>query len=135
MIEELVELPEKLNEPSDLCAAFCPWKKKEEILPLLIEKDGGNEENEETEKLDLKPLPTELKYAYLEEGGQCLVVISSSLNASQEDNLILDLKGISPLVCTHHIYMEKETKPVRQPQRRLNPHMKEVVRTEVLKLL
>ena len=28
---------------------------------------------------------------------------------------ISDLKGISPLVCTHHIYMEEEAKSVRQP--------------------
>ncbi|RVW78206.1 Retrovirus-related Pol polyprotein from transposon 17.6 [Vitis vinifera] len=45
------------------------------------------------------------------------------------------MKGISPLVCTHHIYMEKDAKPVRQPQRRLNPHMQGVVRGEILKLL
>ncbi|KAL6318458.1 hypothetical protein AAG906_041225 [Vitis piasezkii] len=31
--------------------------------------------------------------------------------------------------------MEEEAKPIRQPQRRLNPHLQEVVRTEVLKLL
>ncbi|RVW70365.1 Retrovirus-related Pol polyprotein from transposon 297 [Vitis vinifera] len=31
---------------------------------------------------------------------------------------ISDLKGISPLVCTHHIYMEDDAKPV-QPQRSL----------------
>ncbi|KAL6313481.1 hypothetical protein AAG906_005427 [Vitis piasezkii] len=31
--------------------------------------------------------------------------------------------------------MEEEAKPIRQPQRRLNPHMQEVVRVEVLKLL
>ena len=31
--------------------------------------------------------------------------------------------------------MEDEAKLVRQPQRRLNPHMQEVVRVEVLKLL
>ncbi|RVW31516.1 Retrovirus-related Pol polyprotein from transposon 297 [Vitis vinifera] len=48
---------------------------------------------------------------------------------------ISDLKGISPLVCTHHIYMEEEAKPIRQFQRRLNPHLQEVVRAEVLKLL
>ena len=48
---------------------------------------------------------------------------------------IIDLKGISPEVCTHHIYLEEEEKSVRQPQRRLNPHMQEVVRAEVLKLL
>ncbi|KAL6324695.1 hypothetical protein AAG906_015278 [Vitis piasezkii] len=31
--------------------------------------------------------------------------------------------------------MEEEAKPIHQPQRRLNPHMQEVVRAEVLKLL
>ncbi|RVW76369.1 hypothetical protein CK203_049849 [Vitis vinifera] len=31
--------------------------------------------------------------------------------------------------------MEEETKPIRQLQRRLNPHLQEVVRAEVLKLL
>ncbi|KAL6345436.1 hypothetical protein AAG906_017152 [Vitis piasezkii] len=31
--------------------------------------------------------------------------------------------------------MEEDAKPVRQPQRRLNPHMQEMVRGEVLKLL
>ena len=29
---------------------------------------------------------------------------------------ITDLKGISPAVCTHHIYLEEEAKSVRQPQ-------------------
>ena len=91
----------------------------------------------------------ELKYTYLEENKQCLVVISSSLTSPQEKCLlevlkrckkaigwqISYLKGISPLVCTHHIYMEEEAKPIRQLQRRLNPHLQEVVRTEVLKLL
>ena len=91
----------------------------------------------------------ELKYAYLEENKESPVLISSSLTTHQEDCLlevlrrckkaigckISDLKRIGPLVCTHHIYMEEKTKPIRQPQRRLNPHMQEVVRAEVLKLL
>ena len=85
LIEELVELPEKLDELSNLCAAFCPWKKEEETLPLLIERD---KEEEEPLKLYLKPLPTNLKYAYLGEGDQCPVVISSSLNTSQKVKLL-----------------------------------------------
>ncbi|RVW69208.1 Retrovirus-related Pol polyprotein from transposon 17.6 [Vitis vinifera] len=48
---------------------------------------------------------------------------------------ISDLKGINPLICMHHIYLEENAKPVRQPQRRLNPLMQDVVRNEVLKLL
>ena len=48
---------------------------------------------------------------------------------------ISDLKGISPSYCMHKINMEAKYKPVRQPQRRLNPVMKEEVQKEVLKLL
>ena len=83
----------------------------------------------EPQKLELKPLPVELKYAYLEEQEQCPVVISSLLSTSQESSLlhilrenkqalgwkITDLKGISPAVCTHHIYLEEEVNLVRQP--------------------
>ena len=48
---------------------------------------------------------------------------------------ISDLKGISPSYCMHKINMGADYKPVRQPQRRPNPIMKEEVRKEVLKLL
>ena len=48
---------------------------------------------------------------------------------------IADIKGISPLICTHRIHLEENVKPFRQPQRRLNPIIKEVVKKEVLKLL
>eukprot|EP00253_Pinus_taeda_P017006 PITA_17006 len=46
-----------------------------------------------------------------------------------------DMKGIDPQLCTHHIYIEKDARPVRQPQRRLNPHLKEIVKAELQKLL
>ena len=48
---------------------------------------------------------------------------------------ISDLKGISPSYCMHKIIMEADYKPMRQPQRRLNPIMKKEVHKEVLKLL
>ena len=48
---------------------------------------------------------------------------------------IADIKGISPIICTHKILLEAEYKPTVQPQRRLNPTLKEVVKKEVLKLL
>jgi len=48
---------------------------------------------------------------------------------------IADIKGISPLICTHKIYLEENGKPSREMQRRLNPNMKEVMRNEVIKLL
>jgi len=48
---------------------------------------------------------------------------------------IEDIKGISPSVVMHKIHLEEDTKPSREPQRRLNPTMQEVVRGEVIKLL
>ena len=77
------------------------------------------------------------------------MVISATLIEKQEIKLlkmlkenkrafglsISDLKWINPLICMNHIYLEEKTKPVRQPQRRLNPLMQDIVRNEVLKLL
>ena len=45
------------------------------------------------------------------------------------------MKGISPSYCMHKIHMEQDFKLLAQPQRRLNPTMKEVVKKEVQKLL
>ena len=46
-----------------------------------------------------------------------------------------DMKGIDPQLCTHHIYIEKDARPIRQPQRRLNPHLKDIVKDELQKIL
>jgi hypothetical protein len=46
-----------------------------------------------------------------------------------------DIKGISPSVVMHMIHLEEDAKPSREPQRRLNPTMQEVVRGKVIKLL
>ena len=142
--QELSDNLVEQHDPQSMSLVHRHWRKKKEILPLLT----GEEENE-SQQLDLKPLPVELKYAFLEENRQCPVIISSLLSTPQGDNLlqilksnkqalgwkISDLKGISPTICTHHIYLEEESKAVRQPHRRLNPHMQEVVCIEVLKLL
>ncbi|CAA7033667.1 unnamed protein product [Microthlaspi erraticum] len=46
-----------------------------------------------------------------------------------------DIKGISPDLCIHRIHLEDESKSSIEPQRRLNPNLKEVVKKEILKLL
>ncbi|RVW13948.1 hypothetical protein CK203_115413 [Vitis vinifera] len=64
----------------------------EEILPLFNKEGAQEAAKEETSQLNLKPLPTELKYTYLEENQQCPVVISSSLTSPQEKCLLEVLK-------------------------------------------
>ena len=61
LIGELSDCSEDLQGIQNLCTVHRPWIKKEEILPLLVE-EGTNK----PQKLDLKPLPVELKYAHLE---------------------------------------------------------------------
>jgi hypothetical protein len=77
------------------------------------------------------------------------VIIASDLHAAQEEKLLdvlrehkeaigwtkEDIKGISPSVVIHKIHLEEDNKPSREPQRRLNLTMQDVVRGEVIKLL
>ncbi|XP_050916838.1 uncharacterized protein LOC127132019 [Lathyrus oleraceus] len=99
--------------------------------------------------LELKELPENLKYAYLESNEKLPVIISSNLDFDQENKLLqvlkkhkkaigwtlADLPGISPSMCMHRILLEDGAKTVRQPQRRLNPLILDVVKKEVTKLL
>jgi len=48
---------------------------------------------------------------------------------------LADIKGISPSLCTHRIHLENESYTSIEPQRRLNPNLKDVVKKEILKLL
>ena len=48
---------------------------------------------------------------------------------------VADIKGIDSTFGTHKILMEENYKPAVQPQRRVNPNIKEVVKKEVIKLL
>ena len=45
------------------------------------------------------------------------------------------MKGISPKTCIHHIYIEENCKPIRKPQRRMNPNLREIVKEALQKLL
>ncbi|RVW58675.1 putative mitochondrial protein [Vitis vinifera] len=107
-----------LSESPIGLATLQSWRKIEEILPLFNKEEEAAAEKE-IPKLNLKPLPVELKYTYLEENNQCPVVISSSLTSHQENCLMEVLKS----------------KANSSISKKLNPHLQEVVRAEVLKLL
>ena len=77
------------------------------------------------------------------------MIIASHLTEQQEEDLLVvlrenreaigwtmaDIKGISPSIVQHRIYLTEDAKLKRDPQRRLNPLMQEAIRTEILKLL
>ena len=99
--------------------------------------------------VELKQLPSHLRYIFLGPDSTYPVIVSASLSDSELTKLMHvlrkhrkaigyttdDLIGIKPSFCMHRILMEDNHKTSREPQRRLNPIMKEVVKKEVLKLL
>ncbi|XP_042379904.1 uncharacterized protein K02A2.6-like [Zingiber officinale] len=113
-----------------------------ELVPTRVKNSWRTQE-------ELKPLPQHLKYAYLGENQQLPVIIAQNLEPDQEEKLLeilrqhkkaigwtlADIPGISPSICMHKIHLEEDVRPVRQPQRRLNPLILDVVKKEVTRLL
>jgi hypothetical protein len=130
---------EKLVEQTDALLETAP----------LVSKEKEETAVSDFPKKELKPLPDNLKYKFLGPTDSLPVIIASDLIDAQEEELlnvlrehkeaigwtIDDIKGISPSLVIHKIYLEENSKPSREPQRRLNPVMQEVVRIEVIKLL
>ena len=99
--------------------------------------------------MELKPLPSNLKYAFLDSNFKFPFIVNSSLLSDNVDALcdeflnhknsigysINDLKGIGSNISMHRILLEDHAKPSIEGQRRLNPTLKEVVRKEVTKLI
>jgi len=99
--------------------------------------------------LELKSLPSYLRYEFLCPNYTFPIIFSAKLNGAQIEKLscvlqkykgiigynIDDIKGISPSFCMHQILLKDEHRPFRQPQHRLNPNMQEVIQKEVLSYL
>ncbi|GJW21675.1 hypothetical protein Tco_0032297 [Tanacetum coccineum] len=106
-----------------------------------------NSDSEPPTDLELKPLPDNLEYVFLEEPSFLSVIISSQLTKEKKKKLVsilkkhkkafawktTDIPGICPSFCKHKIQNLDDKKPVVQKQRRLNPNMQEVVKKEIVK--
>src|SRR6185312_8654457 len=99
--------------------------------------------------IELKPLPSGLRYVFLNDNPETPVIISDKLSQEETRKLVVvlerhkaaigysleDLKGISPTLCTHRIPTDPDSSPSREPKRILNQAMGEVVKKEVMQLL
>nr|GEW24707.1 reverse transcriptase domain-containing protein [Tanacetum cinerariifolium] len=99
--------------------------------------------------LELKPLPDNLEYVFMEEPSFIHVIISSQLSEQNKNKLIsvlkrhkqafawktTDILRICPSFCKYKIQVLEDKKPVVQKQRRLNLNMQKVVKKEISKLL
>ncbi|XP_071928164.1 uncharacterized protein [Coffea arabica] len=144
--EDVCEEIEELAKYLDFQAPY----KRGKLYESLGQGKGFSQPSEiEPPRLELKPLPTHLRYEFLGENSTLPVIVSADLDDEQCTKLlrvlrkrkkaigwtISDIKGISPSICMHRILLEDNCKPVVETQRRLNPNMKEMVRNEILKWL
>ena len=104
---------------------------------------------EEPPKIELKVLPSHLKYVYLGDCSTLPVIISAELTKDQAERLItvlkkfkkaigwtiVDIRGISPSFYMHKIILQEGERARIDGKKRLNPIMQEVVRKEVIKWL
>nr|GEU94466.1 reverse transcriptase domain-containing protein [Tanacetum cinerariifolium] len=125
---------------------YLPQVRKElKISEAKTDKSSVDEPSE----VELKDLPPQLEYAFLEGDDKLLFIIAKDLSVEEKTALIMiskshkraiawkfsDIKGIDPEFCTHKIIMEEDFKPAVQHQRRVNPKIHDVIKNEVLKLL
>jgi hypothetical protein len=101
----------------------------------LIEEEAEFQDLEqeiklETSPVELKQLPPGLQYIFLNGDPETPEIISDKLSNDDTQRLVAtlekywsvtgyslkDLKGISPSLCTHHIPMEQDQKPIHEHQ-------------------
>jgi hypothetical protein len=148
---------DSLEEFKDASLEFLTELGLEDDAQFFVEEEAGFSKPEPLDEfanppkppIELKPLPTGLRYAFLDNDPDFPMIISDKLTQEQTlrllavlerhhstfDYSLQDLKGISPALCTHRIPTNPNIPPSREPQRRLNNVMREVVKKEVLKLL
>ncbi|GJV53225.1 hypothetical protein Tco_1448966 [Tanacetum coccineum] len=142
---------EEEEEDSNKALAISCYPRTEPVEPLKWKAPDNQLRPSSVEplKLELKELPEHLEYDFLHENNQLPVVILSAWSTDKKTRLLevlrnhkgaitwsmADIKGIDSSFCTYKILMEDEFKPSVQPQRRVNPNIKEVVKKEVVKLL
>ncbi|XP_075084824.1 uncharacterized protein LOC142168064 [Nicotiana tabacum] len=100
----------------------------------------------EPPQLELKPLPSHLRYKFLGFNETLPVIVSSLLNDVQVEHLldtlrehihaigwiIVDICGIFTGIYEHKIQLEQESKPSMEHQRRLNPSKQEASAQKML---
>ena len=139
-INKLMKYPSRASE--DLGAIdFADDQDIDECVEevMMINEEARYEELPMDEpNLELKTLPSTLKYAFLDDKKAKPVIISSKLDLKQEEKLLEVLRKNKEAIgwtLTDLKGLEDESRPVREAQRRLDPRVSEAVKEEILKWL
>ncbi|CAM8965993.1 unnamed protein product [Rhodiola kirilowii] len=140
---EMYDVPNLLMDEIDDLDYELP--KHVDCWAILNDKDEEgtqSDKGKESCSIELKTLPTSLRYEFLGPNSTLPIIVNASLNTNETLRLldvvrehkdaigysIDDLKGISPNLCMHTINLEDDSSPSRERARRLNPIVGEVVK-------
>eukprot|EP00253_Pinus_taeda_P019786 PITA_19786 len=137
----------EISEDSQILNTLKNFETSSEYDPTQFQLDSGNEYLS-SRQMSLYSME-ELGSSTIEISPGKTLKINKNLEKSQQEELtkILqkhstafaweynDMKGIDPKTCIHHIYIEDNRRPIKQPQRRMNPNLREIVKEELQKLL
>jgi len=102
-----------------------------------MEVQSSKDDKKGALEVELKPLPTHLRYEFLSSDRTFPIIVTTKLNGNQFKKLLAmlkkhggvigysidDIKKISPLTYMHMILLDKRYKPSRQTRRHLNLKM------------
>ena len=134
---ELLPQPELVGEVMSISPFEPSESSLEKDVELFIQEEDDQDEILELpaherptrQPIELKPLPSGLRYAFLNGDTETPVIISGKLCDEETSKLIAilekdwavlgyslqNLKGISPTLCTHHIAIDPSKTPSREP--------------------
>ncbi|CAM8919424.1 unnamed protein product [Rhodiola kirilowii] len=146
---ELYDVPNLLMSAIDLDNELPDIADCWAILEEDSEERTLSDKGKESCSVELKALPTSLRYEFLGPNSSLPIIVNSSLNDIETSKLldvvrkhkdaigysIDDLKGISPNLCMHEINLESDSMPSRERARRLNPIVGKLLRKRSLNCL
>nr|GEY46031.1 reverse transcriptase domain-containing protein [Tanacetum cinerariifolium] len=129
-----------------------PLPNQKDYFPLVykdLKLKNDKSSDDEPPEVELKELPSHLKYAIFGENNKWPVIIAKDLSVNEKSTLIkvlksrkkaiawklTDIRGIDPEFCSHKILLEDDFSPKVQSQRRVNLNIHDVIKKEVKKLL
>ena len=129
----------------DASTAYMRRQSPQEVLSM--EEGASKEKKKSALQVEVKPLPSHLTYEFRD--SDHMFPISTKPNGLQLVKLldvlskhrgvigynIDDIKGLSPSLYMHHIFLDEGHRASQQPQCCLNPNMQKIVKKEVVKFL
>jgi hypothetical protein len=130
-----IEYPRSFAELSHIFSFEFQQTWDPDITQLYTLSPSSSEKEESIELVEISPRKPLYINSSLEpeQKTQVIEMLQRQFDAFAWD--YVDMKGIHPDTCTHHIYTNDQIRPVRQPQRRMNPALKDIVKEELQKLL